>query len=314
MKDKLKVTAAMLIAMIFWGISFIWSEQALSVYSPFTLLLFRLTLSTALLFFINIWLKKIVFIQKEDVLLFVLLAFMQPFAYFIGENYGILYTDSTTTSVIIATIPLFSPIAAYFFLKERLSIINFVGIIISILGVFLVILKKDLSINADYRGLLLLFGAVICAVIYSVIIVNLSNKYNIYTILAYQNIFGILWFIPVFFIFDFTSFIATGFVKEALIPILLLAVFGSTVCYLFFIYGVKKLGVTRANIFGNSIPVFTAVFAFFLLDKQFTFLNIIGIFLVLTGVTVTQITKLNFKKAGTAVLDRIKVRRIYPKS
>lgn len=314
MKDKFKVTSAMFIAMLFWGISFIWSEQALAIYNPFTLLLFRLVLSTLLLFFINIWLKKISKLNKEDIFLFIVLAFMQPFAYFIGENYGIIYTDSTTTSVVIATIPLFSPVAAYFFLKEKLSIINFIGILISITGVFLVILTEDMSINADIKGLSLLFGAVICAVIYSVIIVRLSGKYNIYTILAYQNIFGIIWFIPVFIIFDLKQFLIIGLNKDAFIPILLLAVFGSTICYLFFIYGVKKLGVTRANIFGNSIPVFTAFFAFFLLDKLFTWLNIVGILLVLSGVLITQLNMLSFKRAGNALKNNIKLRRIYPKS
>ena len=123
MKDQIKVTFAMIIAMLFWGISFIWSEQALAVYDPFTLVLFRLIISTGLLFGINIWLKKISRIDNKDIFRFTLLAFLQPFAYFIGENYGIILTDSTTTSVVIATIPLFSPIAAYFFLNFQPSIL-----------------------------------------------------------------------------------------------------------------------------------------------------------------------------------------------
>ena len=314
MKDQLKVTFAMIIAMLFWGISFIWSEQALAVYNPFTLVLFRLIISTGLLFGINIWLKKISRIYKKDILRFILLAFLQPFAYFIGENYGIILTDSTTTSVVIATIPLFSPIAAYFFLKEKINLITFIGIIVSITGVALVIMTDDFSISVDPNGILLLFGAVACAVLYSVLVVGLSNTYNIYTVLAFQNLIGVLWFIPVFFIFDYKEFINIGFKTEAFLPIILLAIFGSTICYLLFIYGVKKLGITRANIFGNSIPVFTAFFAFIILGKVFTWLNIFGIFLVLAGVTVTQINKLNIRKVGNAVIHKVKLRRIYPKS
>lgn len=314
MKEQLKVTFALIIAMLFWGISFIWSEQALAVYDPFTLVLFRLIISTSLLFGINIWLKKIRRIDKKDIFRFTLLAFLQPFAYFIGENYGIILTDSTTTSVVIATIPLFSPIAAYFFLREKIKFLNFIGIIVSLIGVILVIMTDDFSISVDPKGLLLLFGAVICAVLYTVLVVGLSSKYNIYTILAFQNIIGVLWFIPAFFLFDFKEFLNTGFKPEAFLPIILLAVFGSTICYLLFIYGVKKLGITKANIFGNSIPVFTAFFAFIILGKVFTWLNIIGIFLVLTGVSITQINKLSFKKYGNNVMPEAKLRKIYPKS
>ena len=285
----------------------------MAVYDPFTLVLFRLIISSGLLFGINIWLKKISRIDKKDIFRFILLAFFQPFAYFIGENYGIIYTDSTTTSVVIATIPLFTPIAAYYFFKEKISLINFIGIVVSITGVALVIMTDDLTISVDPKGLLLLFSAVFCAVLYTVLVAGLSEKYNIYTVLAFQNLIGILWFIPAFFIFDFKEFKNTGFDANAFIPIILLAIFGSTICYLLFIYGVKKLGITRANIFGNSIPVFTAFFAFIILGKEFTCLNIIGIFLVLTGVTVTQINKLYFKKAGNAVMNKVKLRKIYPK-
>jgi drug/metabolite transporter (DMT)-like permease len=146
------------------------------------------------------------------------------------------------------------------------------------------------------------------------VVVGLSNKYNIYTVLAFQNLIGLIWFIPAFFIFDLNGFVETGLVLNAFIPIFLLAVFGSTVCYLLFIYGVKKLGVTRANIFGNSIPVFTAFFAWLLMGKTFNWMNILGIALVLTGVTVTQINMFTFRKAGNAVFNKIRARKIYPKS
>jgi drug/metabolite transporter (DMT)-like permease len=312
LSEKLKIITALTVCMIFWGISFIWSEQALKTYNPFTLVLFRLIISVFLLFMFNFWYKKIKRIHRKDIIVFLMLSFLQPFAYFIGENYGILYSDSVTTSVIIATIPLFSPVAAYFFLKEKITLINFIGIVVSIIGVFFVIINKDFALSVNPEGLFLLFFAVISAVLYSILAVKLSKKYNVYTILTYQNVFGILWFIPSFLIFDLQSFIKTGFVVNAFIPIILLAVFGSTLCYLLFLYGVKKIGVTRANIFSNSIPVFTAVFAVLLLDRNFYFINTIGILLVLSGVTITQITKLSLKSAGNGIMN--KIRNIYPKS
>lgn len=298
----------MAVAMLFWGVSFIWSEQALAVYNPFTVVMFRLIISVALLFLLNVWLKRIQKVQKKDWLIFVALAFFQPFAYFIGENYGIVYTDATTTSVVISTIPLFSPVAAYFFLKERIKPINILGIIISIAGVVLVILKDDMVFSVDPIGLLLLFGAVLSAVFYSVVVLKLSGRYNIYSITVWQNFIGIFMFLPVFLIFDLSGFLTAGFQFIPFMYISLLAIFGSTICFLFFIYGVKKLGITRANIFGNSIPVFTAFFAFLLFDKHFTGLNILGIVLVLLGVSVTQLRRRKVKNG------KMWTKRVYPKA
>lgn len=298
MSKKVKVFVAMLIAMLFWGYSFIWSQEVLQFYNPSTTVLFRLIISTFLLFLFNLWLKRRQKIRGKDLKMMFLLSFFQPFLYFIGENYGLLEVSPTVTAVVISTIPLFSPIAAFIFLKEKIKIMNFVGVIISIIGIYLVILKDDFTIAATLEGILFLFLAVLSAVMYTVIISKMSGRYNVYTIISYQNAIGILWFIPAFFILDFKHFINAGIKVEAFIPLLQLALFGSTVAYILFIYGVQSMGITKANIFANIIPVFTAIFSFFILGETFNYLNIIGMAIVISGLLSTQISKIKLRKNG----------------
>ncbi len=298
MTEKIKVFIAMLVAMLFWGYSFIWSQEVLKFYNPSTTVLFRLIISTALLLVINIWYKNRQKIRGKDLKMMFLLAFFQPFLYFIGENYGLLQVSSTVTAVIISTIPLFSPIAAYFLMKEKIKIMNIIGVVISIVGVFLVILKDDFTIAATIGGILFLTLAVFSAVIYSVLISKMSKRYNVFTIISYQNAIGILWFIPAFLILDLKDFINVGFILKPFIPLVQLAVFGSTLAYILFIYGVKNLGITKANIFANIIPVFTAIFSYFILNEVFSFWNIIGILIVISGLLSTQISKIKFRKNG----------------
>jgi len=290
MSEKIKVYIAMLVAMLFWGFSFIWSSKALQFYNPSTTVIFRLLISSVLLIVINLFFKTLTKIQKKDIKFFIALSFFQPFLYFIGENYGLMNTSSTITSVIVSTIPLFSPIAAYIAFREKISKMNLIGVIISIIGVFLVIIKNDLTFSASAIGLAFLALAVFSAVIYTLIISKLSSSYNVLTLLTYQNLIGIIWFIPTFFILDYNQFIKVGFLIEPFIPIFYLAIFGSTVCYILFIYGVKKLGVTKANIWANIIPVFTAIFAYFFANEQLNIYNIIGIFIVVAGLLLAQIT------------------------
>jgi len=290
MSEKVKIYTAMFFAMLFWGYSFIWSSKALAFYNPSTTVIFRLLISSFLLLIINIFLKTLTKIEKKDIKFFIALSFFQPFLYFIGENYGLINTSSTITSVIVSTIPLFSPIAAYIAFGEKITKMNFVGVVISIIGVFLVILKKDLTFSASTIGVIFLLIAVFSAVIYTLIISKLSNKYNVLTLLTYQNIFGIIWFIPTFFILDYNHFVRVGFLIEPFISILKLAVFGSTVAYVFFIYGIQKLGSTKANIWANIIPVFTAIFAYYFADEELNIYNIIGIFIVVGGLLLAQLT------------------------
>jgi drug/metabolite transporter (DMT)-like permease len=72
-------------------------------------------------------------------------------------------------------------------------------------------------------------------------------------------------------------------------PILQLAVFASCGAFILFAYSVKNMGITRANVFSNSIPVFTAVFSFMILGEKLTAQNITGMAIVIAGLFMSQI-------------------------
>jgi len=48
------------------------------------------------------------------------------------------------------------------------------------------------------------------------------------------------------------------------------------------------MGITKANVFSNCIPVFTALFAFILLGDKLTLQNIAGMVVVITGLFMSQ--------------------------
>ncbi len=277
------------ISMLFWGFSFIWTKIVFEYYKPITIIFFRLIISSAFLWLLNLWLNRIKRIRKKDLRNLLFLTFLEPFLYFIGESYGLTYVSSTVAAVIISTIPLFSPIAGYYFINERITLMNFVGIVISIIGVVLVILKDNLVLNASPQGLALLFLAVVSAIIYSIYLIKLSVRYDVYSIITYQNTFGILFFLPFFFWFDYADFMKVGFHYKPFVSILQLSIFASSVAFLLFSYGVKKLGVTKANAFTNMIPIFTALFSFFILNERLSLINSIGILTVIVGLFVSQL-------------------------
>ncbi len=288
-KNLIKVYAAMFFAIIFWGFSFVWSKQVLAVYEPITVIYFRLILSVIFLFVVGKLFRKLQRIERKHWKSFLFIAFFEPFAYFIGENFGLTHVSSTVASVLVATIPLFSPFAAFLIHKEKISILNFAGIVLSIIGVVMVILKNDLGIKADFWGLLFMMLAVFSAVAYSVAVVNIADRYNVYTIITVQNFIGILLFTPIFFISEYENFIQIPFSWEIWLPLIELAVFASTFAFMLFTYGIRVLGVTKANTLANFIPVITAVYAFWVLGETLSWLNILGIVVVIVGLIISQI-------------------------
>ena len=292
--NKVFVYVAVVFAMVFWSFSFVWVKEVYVAYGPLTTVFFRLIIATILMFFYGWFSKSLLKVEKEDYLTFLLLTFFEPFLYFLGESFGLQYVSSTMGAIIISTIPLFSPIAASRYHNEKLSIRNFIGIILSFIGVGIVVFDDSLNFIASPLGIALEFLAVFSAIAYTVILKNLSNKYNATTIITYQNFIGIFFFLPLWLIFESKTLLTTPFNLHAFVAILKLAVFASCLAFILYTYSLKNLGMNNANIFINIIPVLTAIFAWYILDEPLTFRKIVGIAVVISGLFIAQIKMKKF--------------------
>jgi drug/metabolite transporter (DMT)-like permease len=277
-----------MLATLFWAFSFIWFKIANETYRPLTIIYSRLIISVVLLTLFLYFTGRFEKIRKKDWKFFLLMAFFEPFLYFIGESIGLTFVSSTTASVIIATIPIFAAVGGWIIYKERLKVINYAGIALSLAGVIIFVLDSSGALRLDPRGLALLFLAVVSASGYTLILKKLAGNYHPIYIVNVQNIIGAVLFLPVILIFELQHLSNFVFNSRSFIAIAELAVFGSCGAFILFGFAVRKLGVTRANVFSNLIPVFTAIFAFIILKDRFTIQNIIGMMIVITGLFLSQ--------------------------
>ncbi|HOO97074.1 MAG TPA: DMT family transporter [Caldisericia bacterium] len=298
MKSKLwQIYLGLIVSMMLWGFTFTWTTQLLAFgYGAITIITFRLLISSVCLLLFNLILRQLQPIERRDIWMIVLMSILQPFLYFIGENFGLVYVSPTVTSVIIATIPLLTPFAAFVFFRDRITVMNFIGLFVSFLGVMLVILKPDLSLQTHPVGLLYLTLAVVSAVLYSVIIYRFRNKYNPFTLLTWQNIIGTVLFIPMLLTLELGQTVTVGLKVEAIFPILALAVFGSTLAYIFYLIAIQRIDITKANAFTNTIPAFTAIFAYLVLGDTLMWFNMIGIAVVMGGLFLSQVRAKTLQK------------------
>lgn len=227
--------------------------------------------------------------KTKDFLPFLLLALFDPFFYFLGESFGLSRVSSTVGAVIVALIPVFVPFAAFYAFHEKLTKLNYLGILVSFTGVLMIIINRDLSISASPTGLALMFLAVIAAVIYTILLKKITTKYDLLFIITWQNIFGTLYFLPLFLIFGMNDLTNTAFSIEKFIPIIKLAIFASSMAFILFAYGLKRVGASRASVFLYVIPAITAILSYFILKEEFNLFKIIGIIIVVGGLFLTQI-------------------------
>lgn len=292
---------AAILSMIFWSFSFVWVKIVYEAYGPLTTVLFRLLISSGLLLVFTLLTRNLQKIQSGDLKLFALLAFFEPFLYFMGESYGLKYVSSTIASVIVATIPLFTPIVAWYFYKERLSQMNLWGLFITFIGVSMVVLDTSLGFMASPLGVSLEFLAVLGAIGYASLLKGISHRYNTFTIITYQNLFGAVYFLPFWLNFEVKEFLQIPFHQEAFGAIIKLSVFASTIAFLLFVYSVRNLGINKTNIFINIIPVFVAIIAYFVLGDQLKLVQILGIVVVISGLFLVQINWKRLKNGSNFI-------------
>lgn len=274
--------------MIFWSFSFVWFKIANRSYEPVAIVFIRLCLAIVFLSTF-LWLTgRFTRVKREDRKYFFLLALFEPFLYFLGESFGLTYVSSTVGSVIVSTIPVFAVIFAWIIYREKLKLINYTGVIVSFIGVVIFITNKTGNIEMNPRGLALMFLAVVSATGYNMVLHRLASEYDPVTIVNYQNIIGAILFLPIFLIFNLRHLLDTGIVADSFMSIILLAVFASCGAFVLFAYSVRHVGISKANIFSNLIPVFTAIFAFLIVGDRLTLRNGVGMAVVIAGLFLSQ--------------------------
>ncbi len=278
-------------AMLFWGMSFIWSKIVFETYSPITTIFFRLLISVVALFLFIIVTGQKETIKKKDFRYLFLSALFNPFIYFIGENFGLQNVSASLAAVIISTIPVLTPFIVVFFYTERISRLNIIGLVLSFIGVIIIIFSDSGKLEGNFTGIAFLFMAVISAIFYTIFVKKLSSSYKPITIIAWQNLLGVFLFFPIFLFFNLKEVIEITPSSKTLLSLVMLGLFASSAAFIFYTYAIKNLGIIKTNLYTNLIPVFAFIFSFILLGETVTLLKSAGLIVVLLGIILSESNK-----------------------
>lgn len=288
MMNNIKTYGAAILSMAAWALSFVWVKIAYESFEPITLIFFRLIGASILMVLIGMAFKNIQPIKRGDLHLFLILSFFEPFLYFMGESFGMKHVSSTLGAVIVSTIPLFAPIAGWISVKERVALTNFMGILISLGGVFLITYNFESGFEASGLGVALMFLAVFAAILYTVFLHKLTHHYSGVSIVTYQSIIGMVYFLPVFLLLEWDGFSFNQLSSRSIGALFQLMIFASVLAFLLFTYTVKRIGITKSNAFVNLIPAITYIFAMILLGDALELQKLAGIVIVILGLFVSQ--------------------------
>jgi drug/metabolite transporter (DMT)-like permease len=279
-KSKLLAIAAIILTVIFWGYSFVSTKIILEELPPITIAFFRQIIAAVVLIIFLFVRKLYIKMPMKDILLLAASSLFGIVFYFLFENMGLKYTSASNASIIVAAVPIFTLITESLFYKFKLTKRVVGCVIVSIIGVFVVIFEQgslDFS-SGSTKGNLLMIGAMISWVIYTIICKSLTDKYNGIVITTYQMIAGSILFVP-FIIPEIKQWQSIS--TYSVVNLLYLALFCSALAYYLYNLAVKSLGATISSMFLNLIPVVSIIGGILVLNENISLLQIAGMLLIM---------------------------------
>ncbi|MBQ8422581.1 MAG: DMT family transporter [Bacteroidales bacterium] len=278
-------------AILLWGMSYIWTDKLIAQGIPIFYFVFvRILIAGVVLFLFNAAYGRIKRIQRQDIPKFLLLAFCEPFIYFLCETYGLKLTGSPTLSaMVIATIPIFSVGAGMLFFKEKINAVNVGGMLLSLGGIIMVVMANGELGEHFILGIVFLLIAVIAEVGHASLTKSLAGNYSSQIIVMYQFLIGSVYLLPLFIFKGIEDFDAHTYLStDVMYPLICLAVLCSSLAFSLWVSTIKNLGVAKSSIFSALIPVAAALIAWALGHEIMNTRQWIGIAVSTLGVVLSQ--------------------------
>lgn len=290
--------------MLIWAGAGIAVKEALLVFTPLTVIVLRFSLAVFLMLFIGLVFRNnniigLQRVKKTDIPLFLLGGLFQPFLYFIFETYTYQsFASPTIAEAMLSMQPVLAPIFAFVLLREQVTRNNIIGILLSTIGVLILLLvgAENFALGSSW-GILLAFLTVSMSVSYSIVLRRIPAHYSPLSIVFYVQSFSLVLFYMLWGgAWAFTPFRPLELLEplelfqllKPALSVIYLAIFASVAAFILFCYTVRKIGVTRANLFNNVRPVFTALLMLVMFNEQLPLWKWIGIAIIIIGLFISQ--------------------------
>jgi len=285
----------LLLITLIWGVTFVIIKSALQDISPMLFISFRFTLSALILspFIKNLFNPGAKQIIKDGIFL----GFLY-FASFATQTAGLKFTSATKSGFITGTFIIFIPLFQFLIEKRIPGKGNFIGIFLAFTGLIFLSAKgtsffevfNEMGSGFNEGDFLTIICAIFVA-LYIIYLDKISKKHD-YKSLAFLQIGTTsVCSISAFIIFSLTGLEETKLqLNENVVSALLYTSILATVFATFYQTKYqKKVTPAKAGIIFSFEPIFSALFAFFILNEKISNFGLLGCFLIFSGLIATEV-------------------------
>jgi len=288
----------MMLAVVFWSLAFPFIRIGLDKLSFINLTIMRF-LVVSITFLTLIVLKRNWFskIHKKDIPSIFLLGFFGVMIYHFGLNYGEQYMTPGAASLIIATSPVFILILAAVFLKEKITFLKFLGIILALFGVIIISIlgkqEETIEIQIAFAAIAVLIAAIVSA-FYTIAGKKLLDRYNGLSLTAYAILFGSIILIPISIVFN-NSLInqVINMDLNTWLAVIFLGVFSTVIGYAIWYIALEIKTASEISVYLYAVPVISTIASYLLLGHTITIFFILGGIFVIIGLVLVNMKQKN---------------------
>lgn len=199
------------------------------------------------------------------------------------------YTQALNGLLIQSSGPLFVAFWSLTLFGVRLTYAQLFGIMISLAGVFTIILQGDFSALARIqfnKGDIMYIGALLSFGLYSALMPRRPNTHQL-SLVAFTTGCGALLLLPLA-VAEGAAGMTMRLDMLTVATVAYMVIFPATLAYLFFNRGIALIGPNRAAPFLHLMPVFGSIMAIVFLGELLQPFHIVGYGLVLVGVLIAS--------------------------
>ena len=270
-----------LIFILLWSSAFITTKPIVDNSNPFAALAFRFFFVAVGFYLFSLYSKNSIIIKRNNLIESVLSGVLFHGFYLGGVFYSISIGMPAGIAALIVTLqPIFTNILSGPILNEKITIKQWFGAILGLVGAILV-LGLDLGADIPVLGLIATIIALIAITSSTIWQKKLSNNLPLSVSNFYQAIGGCLFhtLIIIFFVKPYIDFTPTFFI--AMSHQIFLVSFGA---FTILMYLIKKNSANKTVSIFFLIPAVSAFMGWFFLDEMLTNIDLIGFFIATIGV------------------------------
>lgn len=280
------LTYALLVFVMFtWGLNVVAIKFLVLNMPPIMMQSMRIFLAGLVTVLTLYVLKDLRKMTKREWLYTFLAALLGQVAHHAFLALGLIETTSSNASLILGLIPLTTAILASIFLKEKLSKLKMLGIVLGFIGVAFVVLQNGQGLSIISRGDLIIFASMLSQAFSFILIKKVTSTLSPKQMTAVMLLIGSVVLLGISFLFEAKEFNQITEASSLVwIVLVLSAVLATGLGHLLYNEGIHRIGAEQTAIFNNLVPFFALVGAYIFLGETILFSQILGFILIVAGV------------------------------